>query len=138
MTPPEATRADQIGQAGDGASAVFLLTLETLAKRSDFLALNKARRQFTPGFTLQARRRPVSATNQADIRVGFTCSKKLGNAVNRNRAKRRLREIARDVLPLEGKSGWDYVLIGKPHATAARDFADLTRDLSSALKKIHS
>ena len=71
------------------------------------------------------------------IRVGFTCTKKVGNAVARNRAKRRLREVARMVLPDHGRDGWDYVRIGREGATAARPFEDLKRDLISALKKLH-
>jgi ribonuclease P protein component len=72
------------------------------------------------------------------IRVGFTCSKKVGNAVARNRAKRRLREVARMVLPAQGKPGWDYVLIGRKDVTAERDFEDLKGDLKFALKRLHS
>ena len=67
-----------------------------MAKRADFLRAAQARRQATPAFTLQARPR---GDESAAIRVGYTCSKKIGNAVTRNRAKRRLREVARAVLP---------------------------------------
>ena len=72
------------------------------------------------------------------IRVGFTCSKKLGNAVARNRAKRRLRELARILLPGHGRPGWDYVLVGRPAETANRNFALLLEDLVRALDRIHS
>ena len=71
------------------------------------------------------------------MRVGFTCSKKIGNAVARNRAKRRLRALAAEIMPLGGRPGWDYVLVGRPDATVSRDFADLCRDLAHALRKIH-
>ena len=69
--------------------------------------------------------------------MGFTCSKKVGNAVARNRAKRRLREIARHVLPEHGVPGWDYVLIGRPEITATRPFQVLLDDLRQALRKVH-
>jgi len=111
--------------------------IETLTKRADFLRAAKARRQATPGFLLQARQRRPDETAEAAIRVGYTCSKKLGNAVARNRAKRRLREIARLELPEHAHAGWDYVLVGRPGATATQDFARMRADLARALKKVH-
>jgi len=107
----------------------------TLTQRADFLRAARARRASLPGFHFQARKR---AEGEAEgIRVGFTCSKKVGNAVARNRAKRRLREIARTVLSLEGRPGWDYVLVGRAGATAERPFTDLQEDLRRALAQIH-
>ncbi len=105
-----------------------------LRKRADFLRAASARRQGVPGFLLQARQRD---DGDAALRVGYTCSKKLGNAVMRNRAKRRLREIARALMPALGRPGWDYVLVGRPGATAERPFEDLLADLRNALLKIH-
>jgi ribonuclease P protein component len=137
MKPPEATQADQQGPAGATLPAVSLCELKTLQNRSDFLAANHGRRQGTPGFLLQARKRTVDEADPTLVRIGFTCSKKVGNAVARNRAKRRLREIARMMLPLEGQAGWDYVLIGRHQVTANRPFEVLKRDLSTALGKIH-
>ena len=118
--------------APTGPSAVCV-SLETLKKRPDFLAAARGRRQVTPGFVLQARDRE----EPGPARVGFTCSKKVGNAVARNRAKRRLREIARLVLPTHARPGWDYVLIGRAGTTATRDFAQLQADLRTALAKLH-
>lgn len=84
---------------------------------------------------LQARKR---STDEAEgIRVGYTCSKKVGNAVARNRAKRRLREVSRSVLPNFGVEGWDYVLIGRADVTAQRPLEKMQDDLRWALKKIH-
>lgn len=109
----------------------------TLSKRADFLRAAQGRRQGTPGFLLQGRPRRPEEADPDIIRVGFTCSKKLGNAVSRNRAKRRLREIARVILPRHGRPGWDYVLVGRPEATVARDFEAMKADLLRALERIH-
>jgi len=109
----------------------------TLTKRADFLRAAQGRRQGTAGFLLQARQRRPDEADPDAIRVGFTCSKKVGNAVARNRAKRRLREIARIILPCHGLPGWDYVLVGRPGVTVNRDFSDLEADLMRALDRIH-
>ncbi len=104
-----------------------------IRKRADFLRAAKAKRQGTTGFHLQARDRK----DDEPFRVGYTCSKKVGNAVARNRAKRRLREIARLVMYDHAKTGWDYVLIGRKDATAMHDFRTMQKDLIWALKKVH-
>ncbi len=117
-------------------SAAGLLSrykVERIRNRADFLRAARARTVRMPGFTLQGRDR----RDEDAIRTGFTCSKKVGNAVARNRAKRRLREIARLALPELGRRGWDYVLIGKRDATATRDFRQLQADLRAALDRIH-
>lgn len=119
--------------AGNAPSAVSL-GLTQIVKRSDFLRAARAPRVVTPGFILQMRRRPGDTDG---IRVGFTCSKKVGNAVARNRAKRRLREIARLTLPQRGQQGVDYVLIGRAKETAQRPFSLLVEDLEHALQKLH-
>ncbi|HQU68988.1 MAG TPA: ribonuclease P protein component [Albidovulum sp.] len=136
MTPPEAPVQGQDGRGAEKPPAVSVCL--TLTKRADFLRAAQARRQGTPGFLLQARERRAGETDPQVIRVGYTCSKKLGNAVARNRAKRRLRAIARAVLPGHGRPGWDYVLVGRPQATATHDFAAMTADLARALARVHT
>ena len=120
-------------KSGDHGSS-DLLVLERLKQRKDFLRLAHAKRVHSTSFVLQARDRGEEPL----LRVGFTCSKKLGNAVARNRAKRRLREIARLILPRFGQAGHDYVLIGRAHITATTKFTALQDELLAALRKLHS
>lgn len=108
----------------------------TLKKRRDFLACAKARRWSAPGLILQARQRRDDEDPRGP-RVGYTCSKKVGNAVTRNRAKRRLRAVAAEVLGTHGHANWDYVLIGRSEATIARPYTLLLGDLQTALAKVH-
>jgi ribonuclease P protein component len=137
MTPPETPVAGQTAGAAERAPAVSSC-LEVLSRRAEFLAAARAARQGTGGFLLQARRRLPGEADPAAIRVGFTASKKVGNAVARNRAKRRLREVARLVLPEAGRPGWDYVLVARPGVTVDRPFDALLSDLRWALKKVHA
>ena len=109
-------------------------TLEILKSRADFLACARANKAASASMMVQARAR---GDDNPATRVGFTCSKKVGNAVARNRAKRRLREVARLVLPAHGRPGWDYVLIGRADVTAERPFEALRCDLVQALNKLH-
>jgi ribonuclease P protein component len=138
MTPPEETGQGIAADSPVRPPAVSLCPkgtgLQTLRTRPEFLRAASARRQGTGGFLVQARFRD---DGDARVQVGFTASKKIGNAVARNRAKRRLREVARAVLSRLGQAGWDYVLVARPGATVDRPFAQLIADLEGALAQLH-
>ncbi len=136
MTPPEAPQVGTVATPGAQPPAVSS-RFETLRKRSDFLRAARAAHTATPGFILQMRRHSEGEVANP-LRVGFTCSKKVGNAVARNRAKRRLREIARLVLPSVATSAADFVLIGRKQATATLPFDQLQSDLRSAVHKLQN
>ncbi|CUS46386.1 Ribonuclease P protein component [hydrothermal vent metagenome] len=85
-----------------------------------------------PGFVLLVRDR---GDGDPSMRIGYTVTKKIGNAVVRNRMKRRLRALARDLLPESGIRGADHVLIGR-NGGIERDFAQLRADLAKALTKV--
>ena len=137
MTPPEAQGTGiNAGTPLYPAVSAFAVPdgITILKIRADFLRAAQAKRHGAGSFLLQARRRGDASPG---IRVGFTASKKIGNAVLRNRAKRRMREIARKILPAHGVPGWDYVLVARPGVTVARAFADLLLDMEAALRIIH-
>jgi ribonuclease P protein component len=124
-----------------------------LTRRAEFLQVAAANRKWVaPGLILQVRRQP-SSESQSDnapraaqrddapraarpepVRVGFTASRKVGNAVKRNRARRRLRAVAAEVLT-HAEPGMDFVLIARP-ATIDRDYQALVGDLVAGLKRL--
>lgn len=109
--------------------------LVRLKTRADFLRVAAARRRAArPGLVLQAAARPQGLEGDA-VRVGFTASRKVGNAVVRNRAKRRLRAAAADVLGRDGQPGTDYVLIARG-GTGTRSYGELVGDLTAALRQV--
>jgi ribonuclease P protein component len=93
------------------------------------------RRAVRPGLVLQAAACPPGNDGVAAVRVGFTASRKVGNAVLRNRAKRRLRAAATAVLARNGRQGTDYVLIARA-GTGGRPYAELVADLEAALRQV--
>jgi len=85
-----------------------------------------------PGFVLLVRDRQDGDPSK---RVGFTVTKKIGNAVVRNRMKRRFRELAREIISSAGHAGSDHVMIGRSTGIE-RDFGDLRADLTKALERV--
>ncbi|BBK35348.1 hypothetical protein STAQ_04260 [Allostella sp. ATCC 35155] len=107
-----------------------------LTQRSEFLRVAAARRKWAaPGLVLQACERTDDATAAEPPRVGFTATRKIGGAVVRNRARRRLRAVAAQLLPSLGRAGWDYVLIARD-GTVERPFGALLGDLETALARV--
>jgi ribonuclease P protein component len=129
--------------AGEGVNAFPLESsvksaVPRLKRRSEFLRVARDGRSWTsPGLVLQVWRRDErdDMPKPSAIRVGFTASRKVGNAVARNRARRRLREVARRLLPAMAAPGRDYVLIGR-RATIERPFLLLLADLETALRRL--
>lgn len=109
------------------------MPLCVLKKRSEFLAVASTRKKWvTPAFVLQVGPR----ANALETGYGLTASKKMiGNAVARNRARRRLRALAREYLPTRAKTGHDYVFIARSDILTS-DYKKLCADLETALKRM--
>ena len=117
-------------------------TIGRLKTRPEFLKVAASRCKWVaPGLILQVLQRGSteqssdhSAQCGEDLRVGFTVSRKVGNAVKRNRARRRLRAVVDEVMPELGRPGHDYVVIGRG-STLTRDFEDLKSDLRVSIAR---
>jgi ribonuclease P protein component len=110
--------------------------LVRLKTRADFLRVAAGRaRAARPGLVLQAAPQPAGDEAKKPPRVGYTASRRVGNAVARNRAKRRLRAAAEALLPRHGTEGMDYVLIARA-GTGVRPYAELLGDLEGALRQV--
>lgn len=108
--------------------------MRRLKQRRDFLRVaGKGRRAAREGLVLQGA--PTPEPNRGGLRIGFTVSRKVGNAVARNRARRRLRAVADQVMRGQALPGHDYVLIGRK-ATLERGFAELCADCRDALRRL--
>jgi len=101
----------------------------TLRRRADFLAANRGLRIARPGFVLLA-----SPNRGLGQRFGITVTKRIGNAVVRNRMKRRFRALMREMLPVHGLADTDHVLIGR-EGGVERDFGKLREELAAALAR---
>ena len=110
--------------------------VDRLKKRADFLRAARGIRRVEGAITLETCATPEPESADGRLRIGFTASKKIGNAVIRNRAKRRLRAAASQLLPLLGRGGHDYVLVARG-TTVARPFQALLSDITTALKSAH-
>ena len=105
--------------------------MERLRQRADFLAAASGQKAATAAFVLQSRQR----SDAGAVRVGFTVSKKVGNAVERNRVRRRLREIVRLAGAASMHPGRDYVLIGR-RAALSLPFQRISEDFKGALRRL--
>jgi ribonuclease P protein component len=108
------------------------VSLTKISARKDFLAANSAKRAANGGFVLLVRDRD---DGDSTIRLGITVTKKIGNAVVRNRMKRRFRALAYEMLPIFGVRGADHIMIGRASGIE-RDFAVLRKDMAKALEKV--
>jgi len=110
---------------------------ERLKTRRQFLRVAAGKRKWAaPGLVLQVAPQPPEDRAENDApRYGLTVSRRVGNAVTRNRARRRLRAVAEEVLPLHAAHGRDYVLIGR-QTTPGRDFEALRGDLEKGLRRL--
>ena len=107
--------------------------LETLSKRSDFVAASNAEKYVGKSIIIQARPNSLQT-----IRVGYTASKRVGNAVARNRAKRRMRAAVAETLAFYGTPGTDYVLIGRAQTTCNTKFEELKDELICAFENLNA
>jgi ribonuclease P protein component len=114
------------------AVGVKAVGLTGLTQRKDYLAANAGRRAPMPGFVLLVRMRE---DGDSAMRLGITVTKKIGNAVVRNRMKRRFRALAREILPTLGLPGADHVLIGR-QGGVERPFDELKSELAKACAKV--
>jgi ribonuclease P protein component len=106
--------------------------MDRLKRRADFLAAASGARAHATPFLVQARNRG----DQGEPRVGLTVTKKSGNAVERNRIRRRLRSATDDVVTRAGRQGFDYVVVARRAALSA-PFDAMLRDLERAITRVH-
>ncbi len=132
MTNPQA----QLINNQEAARDIPVIRPEVIKRRPDFLAANRGKRFVTPGFVLLAHKRREDHPVAPDtVRYGITVTKKIGNAVARNRMKRRFRALLAELLPEYGIAGADHIMIGRKESKE-RDFTMMKSDLEKALKHL--
>ena len=114
------------------------MKIQTIKKRKDFLKGNASPYSAMNSVIVQSYSRSDGTPDDTFIKLGITCSKKIGNAVLRNKAKRRLREAGKIVLEKIGKSNRNYILIARKDITIKIKFCDLCNDIEDGIKKIYS
>jgi ribonuclease P protein component len=129
---PRAWSQKAVGLISGATAGRLMRGYSVIKKRSDFLAANRGKRQATPGFVLLVFDR---RDDDPAKRLGITITKKVGNAVVRNRMRRRFRELARELLDVHGKAGADHILIGRDGGIE-RDFATMRAEMVKALTKL--
>jgi ribonuclease P protein component len=114
--------------------------ITTLRVRAEFLAVRGGTRASLPACLIEAKKRPLkptAVTSPDGPRFGFTVTKKLGNAVTRNRIRRRLKAALTELAPALAQPGFDYVVVARPVAFS-RPYADIVADLTRAFAILHS
>ena len=119
----------------DAALPIAKPKIARIQKRADFLACAKGPHCARGAVLVQARARDENPAENSIVRAGFTATKRIGGAVERNRAKRRLREAARLILPDLARPGFDYVFIARGGVTT-RPWPRLLDDMKSALLRL--
>jgi ribonuclease P protein component len=133
VAPPAEPPVQRAGARLDAEASVRLATLK---RRPEFLRVRTGARWATAGFVLEGKRRNSPALPEV-ARFGFTVSKQVGGAVERNRIRRRLKAAVRGILPDHTRRDFDYVLIARRPALDAA-FAALVSDLVEALRRVHT
>lgn len=111
----------------------LLSSIETLKKRKDFLRVAAdGRRWVTSNFVLQ-----IGIATHNEVRAGYTATKKLGNAVKRNFAKRRMRSLVRGVFPEHATPGHDYVVIARD-GMLVNSFGTIRDELARAVSRVRN
>ena len=147
LLPSDVPKVEKVSQPNvylSGLNMTHLtnnMSVTGLKKRSEYLKIaSTTLKCVTPGLILQGRNHTseeIKSGNLSDLRIGFTVSKKVGNAVARNRVKRRLKSVVREILVTKSPKNLDLVIIGRQN-TLNRPFSNLVTDLERAIQKIQT